>query len=86
MRKFKFSFSRIAFNQICISYIRPILEYSSIVWDNCTIEQADFLEKIQNEAVRIVTDLTRSVSLERLYNECSWDSLALQRNNQKVYV
>ena len=70
MRKLKYTFSRIALNQIYISYARPILEYSSIVWDNCTVEQSNSLEKLQNEAARIVTGLTKSVSLERLYAEC----------------
>lgn len=84
MRKLKYSFSRSALNQIYISYVRPILEYSSIVWDNCTVEQANSLEKLQNEAARIVTGLTRSVSLERLYTECGWDSLTLRRKNQKL--
>ena len=65
MRKLKYTFSRIALNQIYISYARPILEYSSIVWDNSTVEQSNSLEKLQNEAVPIVTGLTRSVSLER---------------------
>ena len=37
MRKLKYSFSRIALNQIYISHIRPILEYFSIVWDISTI-------------------------------------------------
>ena len=83
-RKLNYSLSRIALNQIYISYIRPILEYSSIVWDNCTIEQAYSLEKIQNETARIVTCLTGSVSPERSYKECGWDSLALRRNNQKL--
>ena len=81
MRKLKYTFSRIALNQIYISYARPILEYSSIVWDNCTIEQS---KSLQNEAARIVTGLTRSVSLERLYTECGWDLLALRRRNQKL--
>ena len=75
MRKLKYSFSRIALNQIYISYVRPIFEYSSIVWDNCTVEQANSLEKMQNEAARIVTGLTRSVSLENLYNECGWEKV-----------
>ena len=26
----------------------------------------------------------KTVSLEMLYNECGWDSLALRRNNQKL--
>ena len=84
MRKLKYKFSYHSLNQIYISYVRPILVYSSIVWDNCTAEQARSLEKLQNEAARIVTGLTRSVSLGRLYNECNWDSLALRRYNQKI--
>ena len=84
MRKLKYTFSRIALNQIYLSYARPILEYSSVVWDNCTLDQANSLEKLQNEATRIVTGLTRSVSQERHYTECGWDSLALRRRNQKL--
>lgn len=84
MRKLKYTFSYHSLNQIYISYVRPILEYSSIVWDNCTAEQAGSLEKLQNEAARIVTGLTRSVSLERLYRECNWDSLTSRRYNQKL--
>ena len=37
----------------------------------------------QNEAVRIVTGLTRSVSLEILYRECGWLSLSERRKQQK---
>ena len=84
MRKLKYKFSYHSLNQIYISYVRPILEYSSIVWDNCTAEQTRSLEKLQNEAARIMTGVTRSVSLERLYKECNWDSLALRRYNQKL--
>ena len=36
MRKLKYTFSRIALNQIYTSYARPILECSSVVWENCT--------------------------------------------------
>ena len=45
MRKLKYTFSRTALNQIYISYARPILEYSSIVWDNCTVEQSNSIER-----------------------------------------
>ena len=50
MRKLKYSFSRQALNQINMSYVHSILEYSSIVWDNCTVYEAEALEKLQNEA------------------------------------
>ena len=64
MRKLKIVFSRRALNQICNTYVRPILEYSSVVWDGCIIEQRNSLEKLQNEAARIVTGLTKPVSLK----------------------
>ena len=41
-------------------------------------------EKLQNEAARIVTGLTRSVSLEILYRECGWLSLSERRKQQKL--
>ena len=41
------------------------------------------LQKVQNEAARIVTGLTRSVSIENLYRECGWVSLEERRRQQK---
>ena len=84
MRKLKYKFSYHSLNQIYIAYVRPILKYSSIVWDNCTAEQARSLEKLQTELAHIVTGLTRSVSLEWLYKDCHLESLALRRYNQKL--
>ena len=84
MRKLKYVFSRRALNQIYISYVRPVLEYSCVVWDGCTVEQRNSLEKLQNEAARIVTGLTKSVSLNRLYRECGWQTLQERRTNQKL--
>ncbi|MCG7867669.1 MAG: hypothetical protein JAY74_15080 [Candidatus Thiodiazotropha taylori] len=84
MRRLKFTLSRAALNQIYLSYVRPILEYSSIVWDGCTIQDFNSLEKLQNEAARIVTGLTRSVSLDNLYKECGWAPLSERRKFQKL--
>ena len=83
MRKLKFNFSRTALNQIFLSYILPVLEYSCIVWDSCTVQDVNALQKVQNEAARIVTGLTRSVSIENLYRECGWVSLEERRRQQK---
>ena len=84
MRKLKFSLSRSALNQIYFSYLLPTLEYASSVWDGCSVQNAEMLDKIQNEAARIVTGLTRSVSLENLYKECGWVSLSERRKQQKL--
>ena len=84
MRKLKYSFSRQTLNQMYVSYVRPLLEYSSIVWDGCTEQDKTALERLQNEAARIVTGLTRSTSIVNLYKECGWNSLADRRYFQKM--
>ncbi len=84
MRLIKFKVKRKSLNQIYISYLRPIIEYASIVWDNCTIFEKDSLEKIQYEAARTVTGLTRSVSIDRLLREIGWVPLSDRRKIQKL--
>lgn len=84
MRRLKFTLNRRSLNQIYLSYIVPILEYSSIVWDGCSDSCSNSLQKLQNEAARIVTGLTRSVSLENLFRECGWQTLNKRREAQKL--
>ena len=40
--------------------------------------------KIQNEASRLVTGLTRSELLENLYKECGWTTLSQKRQQHKL--
>ena len=83
MRRLQFPLTHAALNQIYLSYVRPILEYSSIVWDGCSVSCSNSIDKLQNEAARIVTRLTRSVSLENLYRECA-ETLSTRRKNSKL--
>ena len=69
MRKLKYSFSRQALNQMYISYIWPILEYYSILWDGTSIRNKDALENLLNEAARFVTGLTRSTTDRRQFQK-----------------
>ncbi len=84
MRMLKFKIKRQSLNQIYISYLRPILEYASIVCDNCAIYEKNILDKIQYDAARIVTGLTRSVSINNLLKEIGWVSLSDRRKLQKL--
>ena len=84
MCKLKYTFNRQALSQIYISYVLPILEYSSIVWDGCTSHESQTLENLRNEAARIVTGLTRSVSLFNLYREYGWVPLMERKKEQKL--
>ena len=86
MRAVKYKLSRKALNNIYISYIRPILEYAAVVWDGCTAYEKTRLERIQYEAARIVTGLTRSVSIDKLIKEIGWLSLSDRRLFQKAVL
>ena len=84
MRKLKFQLDRKSLEIIYTSFIRPLLEYSNVVWDNCTQYESNDLEKIQNEAARIVTGATKLTSLQSLYIETGWESLASRRQKSKL--
>ena len=61
MPKLKYTLSRNALDQIYLYHLLPIIEYASLVWDGCTQQDSNTLQKIQNKAAYIVTGLTRSV-------------------------
>ena len=84
MRKLKYTFSRVALNQIYLSYLLPIIEYSCVVWDGCTERDIESLQKRQNEAARIVTGLTRSVSLNNLYKRMGGCHLSKDRSSRNL--
>ena len=76
MCKLKYSLIRNDLNQMYVSYMLPVVEYASVVWDGCSEQDSEILQKIQNEAACLVTRLTRSVSLDNLYKECGWTTLS----------
>ncbi|MCG8096458.1 MAG: endonuclease/exonuclease/phosphatase family protein, partial [Candidatus Thiodiazotropha endolucinida] len=86
MRKLKFKLDRKSLEIIYIAFIRPILEYSDVIWDNCSQYEKNELEKIQVEAARIVTGSTILVSLNKLYQEVCWDTLQQRRHKHKLIL
>ena len=50
--KFKIDKSTLA----CLykSFIRPIMEYGDIIWDNCTAGNSELLESVQYQSARVV--------------------------------
>ncbi|MCW4344426.1 MAG: reverse transcriptase domain-containing protein [Candidatus Thiodiazotropha endolucinida] len=84
MRKLKFKLDRKSLEIIYIAFIRPLLEYGDIIWDNCTQYEKNELDKIQNEAARIATGTTKLISIHALYSEIRWDTLQERRNNHKL--
>ena len=86
MRKLKFKLDRRSLQTIYFSFIRPLLEYADVVWDNCNQYEVNDLEKIQNEAARIVSGATRLVSINSLSLETGWESLSSQRKKHKLQL
>ncbi|MCG8048840.1 MAG: reverse transcriptase domain-containing protein [Candidatus Thiodiazotropha endolucinida] len=84
MRKLKFILDSRSLETIYLSFIRPVLEYADVVWDNCAQYEKNALEKVQLEAARIVTGTTKLVSVELLYKETGWETLEERRQNHKL--
>lgn len=86
LKGLKFRVDRQALDKMYTSYIRPLLEYSSVVWDNCTLADKQKLESIQVEAARIVTGATKLCKIENLYAETGWETLQTRRDYQKLIM
>ena len=84
LRKIKYRFSKTTLNKVYCTYIRPLLEYASEVWDGCTQADCTRLEQVQLNAARIVTGLPIFASQNSLYYETGWDTLADRRKNKKL--
>ena len=84
MRKLKFLLDRRSLEIIYVFFIRSLLEYADVVWDNCTLYEVNALEEIQLETARLVTGTTRLVSLEILYKETGWETLEVRRSKHKL--
>ena len=86
MRKLKYTLDRDSLQTIYFSFIRPVLEYADVVWGNCTQYETDEIEKIQNEAGRIVTGATKLISLDKLQQETGWESLSSRRKCHRLIL
>ena len=47
LRKLKYILPKETLNKLYCTYIRPLLEYASEVWDGCTITDSNRLEQVQ---------------------------------------
>ena len=57
------------------SFIRPLLEYSDIVWGNCNQRDTNDQEKLQTKSGRIVTGATKFASAAKILRESGWETL-----------
>ena len=73
LRILKFTIDWNSPETIYFTYIRSLLEYADIIWDNRSQQECnEEAEKIQLEAGRIVTGSTKLVEINKLYKELGW--------------
>lgn len=84
MKRFKYLWSRKSLEKCYMSFIRPVIEYGNILYDNCTKEDHDNLENVQLEAARIVTGGKKRTSHDKLYRELGWLTLSVRRLISKL--
>ena len=84
LRKVKFKLKRMHLQSIYFSFIRPIMEYADIVWDNIPDYLTQSLENLNIEAARIVTGGTKLSSRQLLYEETGWETLKSRRSKHKL--
>ena len=84
LRKFKFILDRKTLEKIYFAFVRPLLEYVDVIWDNMSISLNKSIENVQLEASRIVTGGTRPVSHNNLYMETDWEKLKDRREKHKL--
>ena len=85
LRTLKYMLDRNSLEKLYFSFIRPILEYGDVVWDNCTLKDKKSLESIQLECARIVTGASKCVSIEKLYLDLGWETLQKRRTDHKLH-
>ena len=94
MRKLKFKLDRKSLEIINTSFIRPLLEYGDVVWDNCTQYEKEDLQKIQTEAAGTIylmrPDKLKQLILLRIFStetdRTSLDTIILAKGNNKSYI
>jgi hypothetical protein len=80
----KHKLDRKSLDKLYIGFIRPMLEYEGIVWDNCSLHESELLESVQLEAARIITGLRKGTSHAKLYTELGWVPLKERRRTNKL--
>ena len=80
LKFFKHKFSRTTLERIYMVFIRPVMEYASVVWGGAHCKDLVKLDKNQLSAMRIVSGATQKSNINNLYTELNWDTLSERRD------
>jgi hypothetical protein len=86
LRGLKYILDRKSLEIMYKSFVRPSLEYADILWDGITLHEASKLDKIQTEALRIISGITRSAPTITLYAETGFQKLSIRRKIHRLIM
>jgi hypothetical protein len=84
LKSLKYILNRQSLEIMYKSFVRSSLEYADVIWDNLSIADKDKLEKVQLQALRIITGLTISTPKEYIYIESGIDPLETRRQQHRL--
>lgn len=84
LKSYKYKLNRKSLETMYKSFILPHFDYADVIWDNCTEEQANSLENLHLEALRIIVGAIRGTSHQKLYEESGFCSLKERRKRHKI--
>ena len=80
----KFRLNRKTLEILYKSYIRPILEYGNVVFDNMSEGDSLKLESVQKKAGKIVSGAVQGTTYNVIIEELGWESLRDRRQFRKL--
>ncbi len=84
LSRLKGKLSRKTLKTLYFAMIRPILEYASSVFINCTNSQSKQLEAVQIRAASIITGAMNTTSHIKIINELGCDNLETRRTQSQL--
>ena len=69
-----------------MSCIRPLLQYSDSVWDNCSSDSKKQLKSIHIEPAIIISGATKLCSIEKLFIDLGWETLRSCHSKRKLVL
>ena len=84
LRPLKNKLSRRSLHLLTNAFVMPSLEYGCVVWDNCTKALKTMIDKVYENALRLVTGAPNRSKREALYKETGAFKCQIRRDKQKL--
>ena len=82
----RFKLNRKTLEILYISYIRPIVEYSDVAFDNISDGDNTRLERIQKRAGKTVSGAIKGTAYAKILSKLGWESLQARRERRKLIL